>query len=75
MTIFVDKQLLDSREAAAYIGTTVSSLTSLRVKGRINIPYVKWGNRYKYTKKDLDAWIAEHRTSFEPQEDKNVQNQ
>lgn len=75
MTIFIDKQLLDSKEASKYIGTTVSSLTTLRAKGRINIPYVKWGNRYKYKKEDLDAWIAEHRTSFDDQEVKNVQNQ
>lgn len=54
------KQLMDQKEAAAYLGTTVSSLNTLRSKGRTDLPFVRWGNRIKYRKEDLDKWIENH---------------
>jgi excisionase family DNA binding protein len=49
--------LLNQKEAAAYLGTTVKSLNSLRYLGRNTLPCIRWGNRIKYRKSDLDAWI------------------
>ena len=49
--------LLSQRAAAEYLGTTVDSLNSLRYLGRNTLPYLRWGNRIKYRKADLDAWI------------------
>ena len=49
--------LLNQKEAAEYLGTTVKSLNSLRYLGHSTLPYIRWGNRIKYRKSDLDAWI------------------
>lgn len=57
INIKTDSVLMDQRAAAAYIGTTVKSLNSLRYLGRNSLPFVRWGNRIKYRKSDLDAWI------------------
>ncbi len=54
------KHLLNQKEAAEYIGTTVSSLNTLRYHGKCRIPFVRWGNRIKYRKEDLDAWIQDN---------------
>jgi len=51
------KHLMDQKEAAAYLGTTVSSLNSLRYYGKRKIPFLRWGNRIRYRKEDLDEWI------------------
>lgn len=50
-------QLMDQKSAAAYLGTTVGTLNSWRCTGKNTIPYVRWGNRIRYRKEDLDAWI------------------
>ena len=57
--------LLSQKEAAKYLGTTVDSLNSLRYLGRNKIPYLRWGNRIKYRKSDLDAWIESNLTNKE----------
>lgn len=54
--------LLNQKEAAKYLGTTVDSLNSLRYLGRNKIPYLRWGNRIKYRKSDLDAWVESNLT-------------
>ena len=58
--MFESKILMTQAEAAAYLGTTVGTLNSWRHYGRHNIPFVRWGNRIRYRKEDLDAWIAKH---------------
>lgn len=55
-----NKILLTQEEAAQYLGTTVGTLNTWRHYGKNTIPYVRWGNRIRYRKEDLDAWIAEH---------------
>jgi len=56
-----DKFLLNQQEAATYLGTTVGTLNSWRFYGnKQKIPYVRWGNRIRYRREDLDAWIAKH---------------
>ncbi len=53
-----NKILLSQKEAAEYLGTTVGTLNSWRHYGRNTIPYVRWGNRIRYRKEDLDSWIT-----------------
>lgn len=57
--------LLSQKEAAEYLGTTVKSLNSLRYLGRSTLPYIRWGNRIKYRKSDLDAWVESNLTNKE----------
>jgi len=54
--------LLTQAQAAAYLGTTPKSLSVMRSQGKIDIPFVKWGNRIRYEQKDLDAWIESNKT-------------
>lgn len=49
--------LFTQKEAAAYLGTTVGTLNTWRHYGKDKIPYVRWGNRIRYRKEDLDTWI------------------
>ena len=49
--------LFTQKEAAAYLCTTVGTLNTWRHYGKDKIPYVRWGNRIRYRKEDLDAWI------------------
>ncbi len=51
------KALMTQREAAQYLGTSVGVLNVWRHLGKQKIPYVRWGNRIRYRKEDLDAWI------------------
>ena len=50
--------LLDSIEAAAYIGVSPASLAVWRSVKRYPLSFVKIGSRVKYRKSDLDAFIA-----------------
>ena len=52
--------LMSQKEAAAYLGTTVGTLNAWRCTGKEKIPFVRWGNRIRYRREDLDAWIAIH---------------
>lgn len=61
------KILMTQKEAAEYLNTTVGTLNSWRHYGKNTIPCIHWGKRIRYKKEDLDAWIAEHRTSFSNQ--------
>jgi len=52
--------LMDQRAAAAYLGTTVGTLNTWRHYGKQKIPFMRWGNRIRYRKEDLDAFIAKN---------------
>lgn len=54
------KILMTQSEAAAYLHTTVGTLNSWRHYGKDKIPFIRWGNRIRYRKEDLDAWIQAH---------------
>ena len=49
--------LMSQAEAAEYLGTTVGTLNSWRHYRKHKIPFVRWGNRIRYRREDLDAWI------------------
>ncbi|MEO4042141.1 helix-turn-helix domain-containing protein [Hoeflea sp. CAU 1731] len=48
------------RQAADYLGLSVSTLAKMRVYGR-GPPFVKLGRRVGYTDPDLDEWLAANR--------------
>lgn len=52
-----EKSLLDSHDAAAYLGVSVHTLDTWRATKRYPIKYLKTGGRVKYRKCDLDAWL------------------
>lgn len=67
MTELVAKQesettsiLLSQKDAAKMLGTTVGSLNVLRATGRNPIPFVRWGNRIRYRREDIEKWIADN---------------
>ena len=49
--------LMTQKEAAEYLHTTVGTLNTWRHYGKDKIPFVRWGNRIRYRKEDLYAWI------------------
>lgn len=51
-------QLLDSTQAAEYIGVAPKTLSVWRSTKRYPLPYVKVGSRVRYRRSDLDAFIA-----------------
>jgi hypothetical protein len=50
------KELLDSRQAAAYLRAARQTLAKWRVYG-IGPRWAKWGRSIYYERADLDAWI------------------
>jgi len=46
---------LDTRQAAEYLGVTVSTLTNRRSQGK-GPRYLKDDGKVRYTKEDLDRW-------------------
>lgn len=63
LEVQITNSLMNQKEAAAYLGTTVKSLNTWRARGKYNIPYVRWGKNIRYKKESLDAWIMEHTTN------------
>ena len=55
-------ELLDTDEAANYLGVARNTLEVWRSAGRYGLQFVRVGRRIKYRKSDLDAWI-ESRTA------------
>lgn len=53
-------KLLNTKDAAAYIGMSASWLNKSRMDGS-GPPYMKIGGSVKYAVKDLDEWLAASR--------------
>jgi hypothetical protein len=53
--------VLDTAQAAAYLGTTEGSLEADRVRRRWRVPFIRYGRAIKYLRSDLDAWLLAHR--------------
>ena len=60
-------KLLSQADVAKILGSTVPSLNTLRHQGRLDIPYIKFGNRIRYREEDIEQWIesniVNHKTS------------
>ena len=52
------ESLLDSPEAAAYLGVLPHTLEVWRCTQRYYIPYIKVGRRVKYRRSELDSWLV-----------------
>ena len=51
---------LNVREAAAYLGLSVSNLNKLRITGT-GPRFLKLGSRVLYDCRDLEAWVADRK--------------
>lgn len=58
LTALLGRAGLTVKEAAEYLGITPRTLDVWRCTRRYPIPYTKVGNRIRYSKEDLDAWLA-----------------
>lgn len=56
-SIMTDIVLMTQAQAAKYLGTTVGTLNTWRHYGKNPIPFIRWGNRIKYRKADIDNWL------------------
>ncbi|WDI30544.1 helix-turn-helix domain-containing protein [Hyphococcus flavus] len=60
--------LLNTEQAARYLGVSASFLAKARVNGSPSIPFTRIGVAVRYRKSDLDAFIDENMktTTSEP---------
>lgn len=63
------RELLSSADAAAYLGLSPDSLTVMRCRGSVTIPYYKVGRRVMYDRAELDAWLEDRRVVPQSPED------
>ena len=54
---------LDTREAAAHLGLSASSLTKWRMTSSKGPPFCKANFSVRYSRRDLDAWLAAKRVT------------
>ena len=52
-------RVVDEATAASYLGLSLKAIRELRYRGKL--PTVQWDRRIRYSKEDLDAFIASHR--------------
>jgi excisionase family DNA binding protein len=55
----IRSDLLNTEQAAAYLGVTSRTLEVWRCTKRQAIPYIKVGRLVKYRKTELDQWLAQ----------------
>ncbi len=65
-------KLLSQADVAKILGSTVQSLNTLRHQGRLDIPYIKFGNRIRYREEDIEQWIESNIVNHKTTGDKNV---
>lgn len=65
-------KLLSQADVAKILGSTVQSLNTLRHQGRLDIPYLKFGNRIRYREEDIEQWIESNIVNHKTTGDKNV---
>jgi excisionase family DNA binding protein len=54
-------QLLNTQQAADYLGLKKGTLINWRCTKKEGIPYIKVGGRVSYWQKDLDQWLMNKR--------------
>lgn len=59
------RPLLDTAEAARYLGINPRTLEWWRTTGRERIPFVRAGRVIRYDVSDLDAWVERKRVGGE----------
>lgn len=59
-------KLLDQKQVADILCTTVSTLNSMRYAGKLkDLPFVRFGNRIRYTLTDVYNYINNHKEGVE----------
>jgi excisionase family DNA binding protein len=53
--------LLTTEQAAEFLGLAPRTLVIWRSIRRYDLPYLRIGNRVRYRRSDLDAWLSLHR--------------
>lgn len=53
----VFRRLMDTNEAASYLGLSSGTLRKWRMTGKYNLPHIEVGGRIRYDRNDLDAWL------------------
>ena len=53
----VHSPVLNTEQAARYVGLSPSTMAKLRMRGG-NVPHIKIGRRCLYRREDLDAWLV-----------------
>jgi len=61
----VSKRYLTPRDAAAYLGMGLSTLSIHRMRGT-GPQFIKWLTNIRYEINDLDAWMSERRVTPAP---------
>lgn len=54
-------ELMNQKEVAAVLGTSVAVLNTLRSRGTLDIPYYKVGRKVMYRPKDVERWLKQRR--------------
>lgn len=54
-------RLLNSEQAAEYLGLSKGTLVNWRCTKQQEIPFIKVGGRVRYRVKDLEAWLDKQR--------------
>jgi len=60
----IAKELYSTAEAAKYLGVTPPTFRDKRKSGEWKIPVVKIGRLHKFARKDLEAFIKNHREAI-----------
>jgi hypothetical protein len=61
----IQPKLLNSEDAAVYLGLSKRTLETWRCKQKYNIPYVKIGNAVRYVIDDLNAYVERQKVNFD----------
>ena len=59
-------RLLTEREAAEYLAVSPMTLRKWRCTRMVEVPYIKLGKAVRYQRKDLDAFLQDHRVEYSP---------
>ena len=50
-------ELMNQKELAKLLGTSVAVLNTLRCRGTLGLPYYKIGRKVMYNPKDVEKWL------------------
>lgn len=62
-TATMDDDKLTTEQAAEVIGVEPQTLQAWRCLGRYDLPYLKVGRAVRYSRRDLEQWLAGRRTT------------
>jgi excisionase family DNA binding protein len=60
MQTAVERQAMETPEAASYLGVTAGTLTTWRCTRKVQVPFTKIGRKVIYRKSDLDRFLLQN---------------